>query len=478
MPRQTTWTLTLRLAVYFVGVLAIRAQEKARPVPEVVEHAEINYVPLGLLARIQGQVHLQITTDGHAVTGVTVKDGHQLLAPAAVDNVRTWKFVEHVPGTFDVTFNFHFLEDNVTFLREPGVVEVVARRECCTDHYTLPEKWNLHLRDSQDTINAPLIMWTYHKPYGSEVDGYATGTRGQERALRNEHISGNMLGFDATLDDKYGQRLKFSLIGKITGNRIKGVFLNYGGVGGEWTAERAKAAPETNSALLPAQQPTISAAEVGYHEHAAYPEFATEAGIQGDARLWVSTDSDFVTHVEAQSGNPFLVRAAVGNVRTWRFTKRTPRTFEVTYRYELSGSKVEFMKDPGVIDVAGVLPGLIADGVAFDSPKQTWRAQFTSASGEAITSISLGTSDYMGSTSLEGYAVGADGKKTEIWEGHQDGDVLGFDMIVEGPNGKRVSVSVLGKKTGDKISGVFLHYSGTPGTWTAVRQTSHAKPTR
>jgi hypothetical protein len=84
----------------------------------------------------------------------------------------------------------------------------------------------------------------------------------------------------------------------------------------------------------------------------------------------------------------------------------------------------------------------------------------------------------MGSKSLEGYVVGAEGKKTELWAGHQDGDMLGFDMVIQGPNGKPLSVSVLGIKSGDKISGVFLDYSGIPGTWTALRQASHAKPAR
>jgi outer membrane biosynthesis protein TonB len=478
MPRRTRWNLSLWLAVYFVGVLAVRAQESPQRLPGVTDHAEIKYAPLALQARIQGQVRLQVITDGHVATNVTIKAGHPLLAQAAVENVRTWKFVEHDPGTFDVTFNFHFLEDDVTFLREPGVVEVVAPPQCCTDRYTLPEKWNLHLRNSQGTINAPLTMWTYHKPYGSQVDGYATGTQGQERELRNRHISGEMLGFDATLDDKYGQRLKFSLIGKMTGDRIKGVFLNYWGVGGEWTADRAKAAPEPSSALPPAQQPTISAGEVAYHEYVGYPEFATEAGIQGEVRLWVSTDSDFVTHIDVESGNPFLVREALSNVRTWRFTKRTPRSFEVTYKYELMASKVEFLKEPGVIDIAGVLPGIIVDNAIGHTPTEIWRVQFTSAWGDAIATISLGTSDYIDSKSPEGYVVGAEGKKTELWAEHQDGDMLGFDMAIQGPNGKPLSVSVLGKKTGDKISGVFLDYSGMPGTWTTLRQASQVKPTR
>ena len=54
---------------------------------------------------------------------VATKDGHPLLAQAATANVRTWKFVDHDPGTFDVTFHFQFLRDTdkISFLKEPAL---------------------------------------------------------------------------------------------------------------------------------------------------------------------------------------------------------------------------------------------------------------------------------------------------------------------------------------------------------------------
>jgi hypothetical protein len=53
--------------------------------------------------------------------------------------------------------------------------------------------------------------------------------------------------------------------------------------------------------------------------------------------------------------------------------------------------------------------------------------------------------------------------------------MIGFDATINGPDGKPLKVSVLGKKTRNKITGVFLDYSGMPGTWTAVRQPSNTK---
>ena len=114
----------------------------------------------------------------------------------------------------------------------------------------------------------------------------------------------------------------------MTGNKITGVFLNYWGIGGSWTAERVKQVSEPSSATP--VNGTITAADVAYHDSVQYPEFANEAGIQGAVRLQVSTDSysDFPTNVLVESGNPFLVRAAVGSLRSWRFAKRMSRTFD------------------------------------------------------------------------------------------------------------------------------------------------------
>jgi len=479
MPLQTRRNASLWLVVYLVGALAIRAQESTQPLPEVTEHAEIRYMPLARQARIQGQVHLQITTDGHTVTGVAVKDGHPLLSQAAVENVRTWKFVEHAPGSFDVTFKFHFLDDDrVTFLQQPGIVEAVASPEGGIYHYTLPEQWNAHIRNAQGTIDTPLTLWTYHTSE-SEIDGYTTGPQGQERAIRNSHITGDMPGFDATVDDKYGQRLKFSVIGKMTGDKIRGVFLNYWGVGGTWTAERVTKAVSAVSQSPRFAQTSITATDVTYHDYVGYPWFANQAGIQGDVQLRVSTDySDIVSNVEVESGNPFLVRSALGNLRTWRFRDRTQRTFEVTYSYRLMDSKVEFLKNPGVVDVGATPPPVEPNysGVVDPDPLEIWQAELTSARGDVRATVDMGMSSQY--DALEGYVIGPEGKKKEIWATHQDHDMLGFDMTVTGPEGKPLNISLLGKKIRNKITGVFLDYAGTAGTWTAIRQASQDTSTR
>jgi outer membrane biosynthesis protein TonB len=470
------------LLVMFAGHSAVlRAQESSKTLPEVTEHAAIVYPPLARQARIQGQVRLRVTTNGHAVTAVYIDEGHPILAQSAEQSVRTWKFVDHVPATFDVTFKFQDLEKTRRFLEQPGLVQVIEGTESGISSYTLPEKWNAQVRNAQGTIETNLTLWTY-RTFETELDGYTIGPQGQERDIRETHIDEDMLGFDARLDDKYGQRLKFSMIGKMTGDKIKGVFLNYWGEGGIWTAERAaKTVSETSSAPpAGAEENPITESDVAYHEYLEYPRFAIDADIQGMVKLKVTTDGHFVTKVDAESGNPFLVRAAIGNLRSWRFASHAPRTFDIIYDYQLLSSKVEFLKEPGVVEIDSIPPFVNIDDLGYPyNPPDIWQAEFTSPRGNMRATLSLGTSYDM----PEGYVIddlaGPGGKqKEEIREAHQDGDILGFDATVKGPDGKPLKISVLGKKARHKISGVFLDYSGTPGTWTAVRQPSQAKDAR
>ncbi len=63
-------------------------------------------------------VVLQVATDGHQVVDVKLTSGHPLLAPDAINNVRTWKFADHAPTTFAVKYFYvnegHFKRDKAT----------------------------------------------------------------------------------------------------------------------------------------------------------------------------------------------------------------------------------------------------------------------------------------------------------------------------------------------------------------------------
>jgi hypothetical protein len=68
--------------------------------------------------RIVGMVKLQVTTDGHKVVDVKLTSGHPVLAPDAITNVKTWKFADHAPITFAVTYLYvnegNYKRDKVT----------------------------------------------------------------------------------------------------------------------------------------------------------------------------------------------------------------------------------------------------------------------------------------------------------------------------------------------------------------------------
>jgi hypothetical protein len=73
-------------------------------------------------------VRVKVTTDGESVPNGEAETGHALLRKAAEDNVRTWKFVAHTPGTFRWTFPYRLSSGNVDneFLKFSAIVEIWA----------------------------------------------------------------------------------------------------------------------------------------------------------------------------------------------------------------------------------------------------------------------------------------------------------------------------------------------------------------
>jgi TonB family protein len=69
------------------------------------------YPPLANAARIQGDIRLRVTTDGSGVASAVVESGQPMLAKAAQDNVRTWKFEPHEPTSFPTLFAYHLLAE-------------------------------------------------------------------------------------------------------------------------------------------------------------------------------------------------------------------------------------------------------------------------------------------------------------------------------------------------------------------------------
>jgi len=479
------------LLLLWAGLLAAlpraRAQEPTRPLPEVTSHNDVAYS--GVARYAQGSVHLQITTDGHGVTGVVIKDGHPFLTPLAAANVRTWKFVDHTPGTFDVTFNFHVLSNKIAFLQEPGIIDiamVASSPRQPKPKYTLPTQWTAELGSSTGDIKFPLSFWTFD----SEVQGYAGGPPSKDQEIRLTHQDGDMLGFDATLNDSVGQTLKFSLLGKRIGDQIKGVFLDYGGTSGTWTATQLTPAAQKPIGVPPKGDAPklIILPVISEHKQPEYPLLPYEADIQGDVRLRFVADGFSLTFNEARndydgntlpgtvtriSGDPLLAEAAEGNIKTWGLTTSILGAFEVTFRYRLLEPEVHFLEQPGIVEVT-VPPGptFIDNLGSIEIPRpQTWIAEFTSTKGKM-----RGTFSFPDGACCDGDVIDSRGRKSDILQAHLDGDMFGFDTTLQSPHGERVKVSLLGKVTDNAMKGVFLDYSGMSGTWTALLRPAHIRP--
>jgi TonB family protein len=92
---------------------AAMAQDCPEQLPKVIQHAQPSYPPLARQTRIQGDVRVKLTTDGGSVADAEITEGHPMLRKAAEDNVRSWKFAPHHPGTFYVTFRYKIASGGV-----------------------------------------------------------------------------------------------------------------------------------------------------------------------------------------------------------------------------------------------------------------------------------------------------------------------------------------------------------------------------
>lgn len=82
------------------------AQQDAPTLPTVTAFECPKYPSKAESMGLQGMVQLQVTTDGHQVVDVKLTSGHPALAPDAIKNIRTWKFADHAPITFAVTYSY------------------------------------------------------------------------------------------------------------------------------------------------------------------------------------------------------------------------------------------------------------------------------------------------------------------------------------------------------------------------------------
>jgi Gram-negative bacterial TonB protein C-terminal len=238
----------LMLSVLLVVVSRALAQESTKDLPKVVQHAEPIYPPLARQTRIQGEVVVKVTTDGESVSGAVAQTGHPLLRKAAEDNAKTWKFTSHTPSIFSVTFRFKLMESGaeVEFLESPTIVEILASPPEMSIYYADLGlgTWKAQIKSAQSSLWRVFEL-SYTGADGDWLNASASNSKGESEESDFGHRDGDFLAFTIPLSKPDGQQVKTFFVGKMTGNKIFGTFLDAAGTSGTWTAVRVPDRPNS-----------------------------------------------------------------------------------------------------------------------------------------------------------------------------------------------------------------------------------------
>ena len=218
------------------------AQQPPEPFPNVIQHAEPTYPPLAHQASIQGEVRVKITTDGESVRDAEAVSGHPLLRKTAEENVRTWKFAPHRARVFEVIFRYKLLSSDVDveFLDSPGIIEVKARPTQIIIQWAWISlgTWNAQLKSAHGELRQVLKL-AYSGPDGDWLKGDASlGPGDQAEEIDFGHKERDFLAFTLTVNEPDGHRVQTFLVGRMTGDKIVGTFVDDEGRTGKWKAVR------------------------------------------------------------------------------------------------------------------------------------------------------------------------------------------------------------------------------------------------
>jgi hypothetical protein len=219
-------------------------------------------------------------------------------------------------------------------------------------------------------------------------------------------------------------------------------------------------------ARVTAQAPSVLPSVI-HHDEPIFPAIARTAHVTGDVTVRITTDGESVADAVAESGPALLQKAAVDNVRTWKFGAHTPGTFHVTFRYKMvSGDETSFLEVPGVVQISVEPPQLIVDyswvGIG------AFKVQLSSSHGRLTKQIFFSFSgpedDWL---SAELLPLGDDIKEADY--GHKEGDFLAFTIRLEEPDGQHPETFFVGRLTKNRIVGTFVDDGGVRGTWSAIK---------
>ncbi|HUO24606.1 MAG TPA: energy transducer TonB [Candidatus Aquilonibacter sp.] len=110
-----TGGVALFLLVLSFGLAVVAEADE----PVLISASIPRYPPLARQARVQGTVKVTFTLGPRSAepTNVQVVSGHKMLGPAAIENIKTWRFENgyNVERKYETTFDYRFGNTSVCF---------------------------------------------------------------------------------------------------------------------------------------------------------------------------------------------------------------------------------------------------------------------------------------------------------------------------------------------------------------------------
>ena len=101
--------MTIPLVLLILAMAPLIGSAQQTELPKVLSASVPFYPQVPRHGHIEGTVRLRVFTDGARVAHVQVESGPPMLAQAAQENVKTWRFDAHNRTTFEVTFRYQLL---------------------------------------------------------------------------------------------------------------------------------------------------------------------------------------------------------------------------------------------------------------------------------------------------------------------------------------------------------------------------------
>lgn len=278
------------------------------------------YPPLARQARITGTVILRaiIATDG-SIKDLTLLSGHPMLAQAAMEAVRQWKYKPYLQNGIPVEIDTQ-IQVNFTLQDQPYQSQPEA------DEESGPDGSGAQPRVPKDSEDALLLHWTSPdfsaQPSAQQNPGHVVvkASISETGAVDDVEIIGGdpTLGAVAAACVKHWEFKPFILAGKPT-QKATTVAFSFGQAG----SSPGSQPPLATTSVVPFRVEVSQGVTTGLlteRVQPVYPAEARAAGIQGTVllRAWINEEGT-VTKLKRISGPRELTPAAKEAVQQWHY---------------------------------------------------------------------------------------------------------------------------------------------------------------